>query len=218
MFYLQNSCYVMKKLFLLTCSLFLAAAYGFAQEDDILEYQYDPVADKGIGFANSKGEIVIPADKFGHVYEYRLDKISFVLFNGLQGIYAINRKGEPLFEVYCFDNGPDYVKEGLFRIIENEKMGFANMNGETIIKPQFDFVQPFQECGYAVFNMGGKLKKISDERWRWDGGKWGIINKKGEIVLPPTYEEGCAGGFIIDDKYVPIEEVIEARGLPAYED
>ncbi len=218
MFYLQNSCYVMKKLFLLTCSLFLAAAYGFAQEDDILEYQYDPVADKGIGFANSKGEIVIPADRFAFVYESRLDKITFVLFNDSpKGIYAINRKGEPLFEVFCFDNGPDYVQEGVFRILKDGKMGFANMDGEVVIKPQFDFVWPFQECGYAVFNTGGKrvIYDTHNNYSTWKGGKWGIINKKGEMVLPPTYEENYGPrGFIIDGKRVPIEEVIEARGLP----
>ena len=56
--------------------------------------------------------------------------------------------------------------------------------------------------------MGGKLKKIADEHWRWDGGKWGIINKKGEIVLPPTYEDGYAGGIVIDGKFVLIEEIL----------
>jgi hypothetical protein len=60
--------------------------------------------------------------------------------------------------------------------------------------------------------MGGK-KVIYDTYNNYstrEGGKWGIINKKGEIVLPPTYEEGCAGGFIIDDKRVPIEDVLES--------
>lgn len=199
----------MKKRLITLSIIILSTITCFAQEEEVLIYQYDPIADKGIGFVNSKGEIVIPADRFAFVYESRLDKITFVLFkDGPKSIYAINRKGEPLFEVYCFDNGPDYVKEGLFRIIENNKMGFANMNGEVVIKPQFDFVQPFQECGYAVFNMGGKLKKIADERWRWDGGKWGIINKKGEIVLPPTYEDGYAGGIVIDGKFVLIEEIL----------
>lgn len=201
----------MKKLFLLTCSLFLAAAYGFAQEDDILEYQYDPVTDKGIGFANSKGEIVIPADRFGHVYESRLDKITFVLFNdGPKGIYAINRKGEPLFEVFCIDNGPDYVREGVFRILKDGKMGFANMDGEVVIKPQFDFVWPFQECGYAIFCMGGKKVNCNtlDNHWRWEGGKRGIINKEGKIVLAPTYDNGNASGFIVDGKHVTIEDIL----------
>ena len=217
MFYLQNSCYVMKKLFLLTCSLFLAVAYGFAQEDDILEYQYDPVADKGIGFANSKGEIVIPADRFGHVYESRLDKITFVLFNdGPKGIYAINRKGEPLFEVFCFDNGPDYVQERVFRILKDGKMGFANMDGEVVITPQFDFACPFLEHGYALFNEGGKFV-VTDTHCNhrsWQGGKWGLINKKGEIVVPPTYDGVLGTYLIMGDERISIEEVIEAKSLP----
>ena len=145
----------MKKRLITLSIIILSTITCFAQEEEVLIYQYDPIADKGIGFVNSKGEIVIPADRFAFVYESRLDKITLVLFkDGPKSIYAINRKGEPLFEVYCFDNGPDYVKEGLFRIIENNKMGFANMNGEVVIKPQYDFVQPIQEGGYAVFNMG----------------------------------------------------------------
>ena len=200
----------MKRTFITLSIIILSTITSFAQEEEVLIYQYDPIADKGIGFTNSKGEIVIPADKFGHVYQSRLDKITFVLFNGRQGIYAINRKGEPLFEVVCIDNGPDYVKEGLFRIIENDKMGFANMDGEVVIKPQFDFVWPFQKCGYAIFKTGGK-KVIYDTHNNystWKGGKWGIINKKGEIVLPPTYDDGRYDCFVIDDKFVPIEEIL----------
>ena len=202
----------MKRTFITFCFVILSSITSFAQEEEVLIYQYDPVTDKGIGFTNSKGEIVIPADRFAFVYESRLDKITFVLFeDSPKGIYAINRKGEPLFEVYCFDNGPDYVKEGLFRIIENNKMGFANMDGEVVIEPQFDFVWPFQECGYAVFNTGGK-KVIYDTRNNysiWKGGKWGIINKKGEIVLTPTYDDGFARGFLIDGKRVSIEEILK---------
>ena len=203
----------MKKSIITFCIVLSSIATGFAQEEDVLKYQYDPVADKGIGFTNSKGEIVIPADRFGHVYESRLDKITFVLFkDGPKGIYAINRKGEPLFEVFCIDNGPDYVKEGMFRIIKDGKIGYANMNGEVIIEPQFDFAYPFQNCGYAVFNMGGKQtldNNTHDKHWKMEGGKWGIINKKGEIVLPPTYEKGYSSGFIIDGKRVPIEEILQ---------
>lgn len=202
----------MKKRFIIISLLIFSATISFAQEEEVLIYQSDPVTDKGIGFVNSKGEIVIPADRFTFVYESRLDKITFVLFKeGPKGIYAINRKAEPLFEVFCCDNGPDYVKEGLFRIIENDKMGFANMNGEVIIKPQFDFVWPFQKCGYAIFNMGGKriIYDTHNNYSTWKGGKWGIINKKGEIVLPPTYEENYGPrGFIIDGKRVLIEEIL----------
>lgn len=201
-----------KRLFIVSIIIF-AATISFAQEKDVLTYQYDPIADKGIGFVNSKGEIVIPADRFGHVYESRLDKITFVLFKEEpKGIYAINRKGEPLFEVFCIDNGPDYVKEGVFRIIKDGKIGFADMNGQVVIEPQFDFAWPFQECGYAVFNMGGKQVSDNgthDKHWKMEGGKWGIINKEGKTVLPPTYEEGNSSGFIIDDKQMTIEDILE---------
>lgn len=201
----------MKKAIITFCVILSSIATSFSQEEEVLKYQYDPVTDKGIGFVNSKGEIVIPADHFGFVYSSHLEKIAFVLFKeGPKGIYAINRKAEPLFEVFCCDNGPDESKEGVFRIIENGKMGFANMDGEIVIKPQFDFVWPFQECGYAIFCMGGKKVNCNtlDNHWRWEGGKRGIINKEGKIVLAPTYDNGNASGFIVDGKHVTIEDIL----------
>lgn len=145
------------------------------------------------------------------VYSSHLEKIAFVLFQeGPKGIYAINRKAEPLFEVFCCDNGPDAPQEGVFRIIENGKMGFANMDGEIVVKPQFDFVWSFQECGYAIFCTGGKKVNCNtlDNHWIWEGGKWGIISKEGKIVLAPTYDNGNASGFIVDGKHVTIEDIL----------
>ena len=70
----------MKKRLITLSIIILSTITCFAQEEEVLIYQYDPIADKGIGFVNSKGEIVIPADRFAFVYESRLDKITFVLF------------------------------------------------------------------------------------------------------------------------------------------
>lgn len=193
-------------------SIILAATSSFAQDkEEILICKQDSITEKYHGFFNSKGEMVISGDMFQFIYSDKIDKIGFVIFKeGPEGIQAINRKAEPLFEVFCFDNGPDYVREGLFRIIVDGKMGFANMDGEIIIEPQFDFVHPFQECGYAVFNIGGKKVRTNPREnwWTWKGGKWGLVNKKGEIVIPPTYDRGAPAGFIIDDKRVPIEEIL----------
>ena len=50
------------------------------------------------------------------------------------------------FYVVECDNGPDYVKEGLFRIMDEKGlMGFADSSGHIIITPQFKFAYPFEE-------------------------------------------------------------------------
>ena len=59
-------------------------------------------------------------------------------FNGVAQIVS------KLFYVVECDNGPDYVKEGLFRIMDEKGlMGFADSSGHIIITPQFKFAYPF---------------------------------------------------------------------------
>jgi len=42
--------------------------------------------------------------------------------------------------------------------------------------------------GLAAICIGGKSKSEGEYSY-WEGGKWGYINKKGEIVVPPKF--GC---------------------------
>lgn len=162
------------------------------------------------GFMNSKKEIVIPVGKYANIYSIEFDKIAFVSLQGKTGIYAINRSEDVLFQVYSFDNGPDYVSNGLFRIVNNGRMGFADMNGEVVIKPIFLFVYPFQNNGLAVFNEGGSIVK-DGEYHRYQGGKWGAINKKGEIVIPAIYEDGKPNGLKKNNKWVTVSELCKKK-------
>ena len=67
---------------------------------------------------------------------------------------GIDRNEQVLLVPFIFDNGPDYVEDGLFRFVENNKIGFANLNGQKIILPQFDFATPF-ENGLSEYALGG---------------------------------------------------------------
>ncbi len=82
----------------------------------------------------------------------------------------------------------DEAHEGLYRIVDNRgKMGFSDENGAIVIKPRFDYVRPFSE-NLAVFNIGGHFF-YKNETYMYEGGKWGVINKKGETILSPVYDE-----------------------------
>ena len=86
-----------------------------------------------------------------------------------------------LFYAFSFDNGPDYVEEGLFRIINDEMlMGFADTLGNVIIKPQFAFVWPFKD-GKAEVTYTGEKKALDDygEHWTWQSDDWFYIDKNG---------------------------------------
>ena len=94
-----------------------------------------------------------------------------------------------LFNTGCDDyldvnkniDSPDYVEEGLFRIINDEMlMGFADTLGNVVIKPQFAFVWPFKD-GKAEVTYTGEKKALDDygEHWTWQSDDWFYIDKNG---------------------------------------
>lgn len=99
---------------------------------------------------------------------------------------AINRRDSIILTPFIYDNGPDYIEDGLFRFEENNKIGFANLQGQKVTTAAFDFATPFKN-GMAAFNVGGKKKITGDEHWIWNGGLWGFINKKGSVVIEPKF-------------------------------
>ena len=102
-------------------------------------------------------------------------------FNGVAQIVS------KLFYVVECDNGPDYVKEGLFRIMEEKGlMGFADSSGHIIITPHFKFAYPF-EGGKALVTFTGKQKVVSGadgEKHYWDSEEWRYINRRCKFVQP----------------------------------
>ena len=63
--------------------------------------------------------------------------------------------------------------EGLLHVRIGDKWGYINMQGETVIKPQFDEVRPFNS-GYA---------------WVKSSDKWGLIDKKGCWQIEPKFDQ-----------------------------
>ncbi len=103
------------------------------------------------------------------------------IFRHGKGFMGIDKNGKILFQIFTFDNGPDYVSEKKFRIVENQKIGFANTRGDIIIHPQFDAAFPFSE-GFAAV-CSGCIKIKSGEHTEVQNGKWGFINASGDIVI-----------------------------------
>ncbi len=135
------------------------------------------------GFKTVSGKIVIKP-KYESVGTDTLYNIAFVVLH--DSWVAINKKDSVLLTPYIFDNGPDYLEDGLFRFVENNKIGFANAKGQKIIPARFDFASPFSE-GLAAFSVGGKMEKSGEEHSIWNGGLWGFVNKKGQVVIKPSF-------------------------------
>jgi hypothetical protein len=112
--------------------------------------------------------------------------IANVIYLKEKGFIAIDKDGNELFSIFPYDNGPDYISEGMFRIIENGLIGFASGEGDVVIRPVFKAVYPFHN-GLAAFCVGC-ISITDDEYSRWDKGKWGFIDRSGKTVIPPIYD------------------------------
>ena len=141
----------------------------------------DPNYELGSPFAfvNSKYDTIIPNGKYYATYADTLKTFAIVSDHKL-GMIGIDRNGNILFKVFKFDNGPDYINEGLFRVIRNNKIGYANKYGEIVIPCQF-------ECAYYFENGKAKVsnncKEIKDyEHSRWESDSWYFIDKTGKRI------------------------------------
>jgi hypothetical protein len=161
-------------------------SYGQKKMDDYLLAFSDTLSGaERWGFKTPKGQVIIQP-KYEYVLTDTMVTIAFVFTHSKW--VAINRQDSIILALYLFDNGPDYVREGLFRYVENGKVGFANLRGQKVIKARFDFVSTFSS-GLAAFNAGGQSKKIDEEHTSWRGGLWGFINKKGQVVIEPAFTQ-----------------------------
>ena len=144
----------------------------------VLHLVWDNAKDK-YGYADDKGDTVIPLGKYTTCFTDTFNKLAIVLVKD-KGFVGIDRKENILFNIYPFDNGPDYPACGLFRIIKNGKIGFADLNGKIIIQPQFDCAYPF-ENNQAKVGVGCKENRNGEHRF-WSGGNWHTIDLKGNVV------------------------------------
>ncbi len=151
------------------------------QNNDYLVLFEDTVTNKN-GYKNVKGDIVIPTGKYVRCFTDTFRIYAFVVKWG--GFVAIDRQENVLYKVFSFDNGPDEASEGLFRIMENNKIGFADsLTGKVIIKPQFDCAYPF-ENGVAEVGIGCKTH-YNGEHSSWESDNWYYIDKAGRKVEKP---------------------------------
>ena len=128
-------------------------------------------------YLNERGDTIVPYGKYRYCQTDTIKKIGFVYENKPKDarIICINDAGKELFYVFKYDNGPDYIQEGLFRIMDEDGLvGFADSLGNVIIEPQFKFAYPFKG-GKAKATLKGERKvvPVSDgEKHYWESETW----------------------------------------------
>jgi hypothetical protein len=149
------------------------------QQDDYLLKVYKGELDEvGVasGYINTKGDTVIPVGKYQYCYTDTLRNFAIVTQRKGKTI-GIDRNERELFEVFWYDNGPDPLAEGLFRIVKEGKIGYANEQGQVVITPQYACAFPFQN-GKA--KVAYQCETFSEgEHSRWESQAWTQIDKQG---------------------------------------
>jgi hypothetical protein len=167
-------------LFLMTFTLVLLSCQNNVTKNDYLIAITDSNTNE-CGYLNSEGDTIIPFGKYAFFFTDTF-KTYAIVYKTDVGFIAIDRKENELYKVFPFDNGPDYPSDGFFRILQANKIGFADINtGEITIKPQFDCAFPF-ENGRAKVSL--ECQTESDgEHTRWVSENWYFINLKGEKIV-----------------------------------
>lgn len=114
-------------------------------------------------------------------------KKSFILSHTTAGHHWFNAHGEKLYDVYWFDNGPDYAEDGLFRFKKNGLIGYADANTYKVIIPaRYQAAQPFQN-GRAKVSYNADVQQFNNEYLGWIHTDYVTIDKKGDVIGSKTH-------------------------------
>jgi len=168
----------LRVLVFLCCLLF--CFYSEAQknkQDDYLLRVSKADSLESFGYRDKNGKMVIAFDKYPMIYTDTFRNHAIVLKPG-EGFVAIDRKERVLYQVRPFDNGPDYTSEGLYRILKDGKIGYADTTGKIVITPQFRCAFSFEQGKAKVSNECTTHK--AGEHSYWKSEAWFYINTRGE--------------------------------------
>ena len=205
----------MRRLKIFVFAFICANAAVFAQDgDDYLIPFAEPRGDtEYFGYETKDRQEVIKA-KYRAFDTDKMYKMALVMSDDGQWV-GIDRNDNIILYPFVYDKGPDYVFEGLFRFVDNDKIGFADLEGNIIIQAEFDFAEPFKN-GLAEYAYGGhKEYEHGDELWAWTGAvETGYINRHGQrfikIIKTDEGRIACAKDnrrFYIDEKGKIIKEI-----------
>jgi len=146
--------------------------------------------DDKYGYVDEKGKFVI-APNYDIAQEFDERNVTGVLDK--DGWHIINKDGKKLFKPFIFDNGPDYFVKGKARFVENGKMGYFNEFGEKLVEAKYDFADVMVDGYFGVVSIG--CKYVTElEVTHIEGGKWGMVDISGNIIVPIEYKS-------VDDEF-----------------
>lgn len=136
------------------------------------------------GYVNQKGDTIHALGKYNMCFTEVITTYGIVVDASKPswGLIGIDQQGNRLFDVYVFDNGPDWLSDGLFRIKRNGKIGYANSKGQIIIDPQFECASQFSNGKAKVAYTCTLINGPNDEHHSMESDSWFYIDKKGKRI------------------------------------
>jgi len=101
-------------------------------------------------------------------------------------VFYFHKNGQSQ-RVLFFDNGCDYFKEGLARGMVNDQMVFINRLLKVVLNPGFELLSHY-DYGHSVVCNGPFREETRGEHTLSKGGKCGLLNKQGRLVVEAKYK------------------------------
>ncbi|GAB4405249.1 MAG: hypothetical protein OHK0039_06050 [Bacteroidia bacterium] len=134
-----------------------------------------------VGYRDATGHLQIAAGKYAYCLTDTFRTHAIVLRQDDPRWVVIDRREQVLYEIFPYDNGPDEPAEGLFRIIVDGRIGYADAETFAIvIAPQFDCAFPFED-GRA--KVSTDCQTVGDGEYSsWASTAWRYVNRQGQVV------------------------------------
>lgn len=165
-----------------------AIAISFKRNRNLIAHTREKHIEVGVPvcYLDEQGDTIVPYGKYKFCQTDTICSIGFVYENRQDArIACIDNQGKELFYVFKCDNAPDYIREGLFRIMDdNGLIGFADSLGNVVIKPQFKFATPF-ENGKAQTTTSGKAHDDGEHSF-WTSDEWQLVSYNGTKMMKYT--------------------------------
>lgn len=173
--------------------MYMATIYNipviFKRNEDLFAHTTEKHLEAGVPvcYLNEQGDTIVPYGKYKFCQTDTIRHIGFVYENKQHDarIVCIDNQGKELFYVFKHDNGPDDIREGLFRVMdENGLIGFADSLGHVVIKPQFKFATPFDN-GKAQTTLSGKANGDGEHSF-WVSDDWQLVSRYRSKIMRYT--------------------------------
>ena len=134
-----------------------------------------------------KGDQITLRKKYAEDVLFNGAGLACVMFSA-EDVFYIQKNGRSQRTLF-FDNGCDYFEKGLARGIVNEEMVFINEQLDIVLTPGFKRLSHFN-YNHAVVCNGPFVEEKHGEHTLLKGGKCGLINKQGLLVVEAIYPIG----------------------------